>query len=577
MSKLIFQFLLAGTALSWCGQASAQTAVERNLPPVPKAPAPQAEIQDALPADADSTPIGPALRAVVLLNQGEALRDTASLPDGVFISDVPSVDRASATAALRKFLGQPLSRQLIARIQAEIARQSRAQGRPFVSLSAPEQEITTGVLQLRVTEFRIGSVEVTGLSPRSAAAVKRRIRAQIDGPVNSRDLSEDIEWLNRDPFTPVAAQFAPSAKPGKTDLTLISRPPAPVRAYAGWSNTGAESTGLDRFFVGMLFKLPGLPGAYASYQFTGSDDAWWRNSEFIPRQPRYRAQGGRVYIPTLPRENVELTFSDALTNQVINKDFSVRQRTTEAAIAYRSALSNLGLPSGSGDVVVGVETKHQHRVVLFGKQVALDATADLVQILLGWSMAWQGANGSLSTTANLHVSPGNPGSRASNRLAAFTNNRTPDDRYGYATIDVSGLQRLPLGLAYVGQLSVQYAGSALPLPAQLGLGGEGLVRGYTPDEGAFDRGAVFRNELRLPAMSFPSSMGTLSPYLFFDMGRGVDNFTHRGATIASSGVGGDYRLGDRLSLGLNSAWAIRDGARTQAGEWRAQIRTTVNF
>ncbi|WP_373461864.1 ShlB/FhaC/HecB family hemolysin secretion/activation protein [Sphingomonas sp. SORGH_AS_0879] len=98
-----------------------------------------------------------------------------------------------------------------------------------------------------------------------------------------------------------------------------------------------------------------------------------------------------------------------------------------------------------------------------------------------------------------------------------------------------------------------------------------------PMRGAFDRGAVFRNELRLPAMSFPSSMGTLSPYLFFDMGRGVDNFTHRGATIASSGVGGDYRLGDRLSLGLNSAWAIRDGARTQAGEWRAQIRTTVNF
>ena len=343
----------------------------------------------------------------------------------------------------------------------------------------------------------------------------------------------------------------------------------PVRAQR---EAGQDrSTGLDRFFVGMLFNLPGLPGAYASYQFTGSDDAWWRNSEFIPRQPRYRAQGGRVYIPTLPRENVELTFSDALTNQVINKDFSVRQRTTEAAIAYRSALSNLGLPSGSGDVVVGVETKHQHRVVLFGKQVALDATADLVQILLGWSMAWQGANGSLSTTANLHVSPGNPGSRASNRLAAFTNNRTPDDRYGYATIDVSGLQRLPLGLAYVGQLSVQYAGSALPLPAQLGLGGEGLVRGYTPDEGAFDRGAVFRNELRLPAVSFPSSMGTLSPYLFFDMGRGVDNFTHRGATIASSGVGGDYRLGDRLSL------AIRDGARTQAGEWRAQIRTTVNF
>ncbi|MFD1788315.1 ShlB/FhaC/HecB family hemolysin secretion/activation protein [Sphingomonas floccifaciens] len=578
MTKLIFKFLLAGTALSSAVQVSAQTAVERNLPPVPKPVPSAAELQNVLPADVDDTPIGPALRAVVLLNQSEALRDAGSLSDGVVVSDVPAVDPVATTTALRKFLGKPLSRQLIARIEAEIARQSRVAGRPFVSLSVPEQEITTGVLQLRVTEFRIGSVEVRGLSPRMAASVKRRVRADLDSPVNSRDLGEDVDWLNRDPFTPVSVQFAPAAQAGKTALTLVSRPPEPVRVYAGWSNTGAESTGLDRIFVGALAKLPLLPGAYASYQLTGSDDAWFRKRDFLPEQPRYRAQGGRVYIPTVPRQNIEATVSDALTNQVINRDFSVRQRTTEVTLAYRSALSVLGLPSGSGDVVVGLETKRQHRVVFFGSQVAIDASADIWQALVGWSKQWQSATGSLSVTANVHASPGNPGSAASNRLAEFTNGRTADDRYAYGTLDVSGVKQLPARLTYVGQLSVQYAISALPLPAQLGLGGEGLVRGYTPDEGAFDRGVVTRNELRLPALAIPRNAGaSLSPYVFVDAARGIDNATHRAATVASAGLGGDYRVGDTLSLSANSAWALRDGARTQAGEWRAQLRATLTL
>ncbi|MCW2406957.1 hemolysin activation/secretion protein [Sphingobium sp. B1D7B] len=578
MMKMTLNILLAGTALSCAVSASAQTAVERNLPPVPKAEAQRVEMQNVLPADADSAPIGPALRALVLLNQTEALRDAAGLTDGVVISDVPSVDKGHAASALKKFLGRPLSRQLIAQIQAEIARQSRAEGRPFVSLSAPEQEITSGVLQLRVTEFRIGSVDVKGLSPRAAEAVKRRVRAEVGGPVDSRDLSEDIDWLNRDPFAPVGAQFAPGAESGKTALTIVSRPPAPVRFYAGWSNTGARSTGLDRFFVGTIFKLPVLPGAYASYQLTGSDDAWWQGSDFLPKQPRYRAQGGRLYIPTLPRQNIEVMVSDALTNQVINKDFSVRQRTTETTVAYRSALSAFGLPSGSGDLVVGLEAKQQHRVVFFGRQVALDASADIWQALFGWSKSWQGSTGNLTVAANLHVSPGDPGSRASKRLAEFTNGRTRDNRYSYGTLDISGLQRLPLGLTYVGQLSMQYAKSALPLPAQLGLGGDGLVRGYTPDEGAFDRGVVFRNELRLPAFSLPEgTKGTLSPYIFVDAGRGHDNATHKSRALASTGFGGDYRLGDMLSIGVNSAWALRDGERTQAGEWRVQLRTTFTL
>ena len=577
--KLTCRLLLAGTALSIAGHASAQTAVERNLPPVPQPPKQSVEVQDALPAEADTTPIGPALKALVLLDQGEALRDPATLTPGVHVSNVEAVDRARAKSALKRFIGQPLSRQLIAQIQAEVARLSRAAGRPFVSLSAPEQEITTGVLQLRVTEFRLDGVNVRGVTPGEAVAIKRNLRLSVGAPVNSQDLQEDIDWINRDPFTPVSAQFSPGRETGRTTLNLISQAPAPVRVYAGWSNTGASSTGLDRFFIGTIFKLPGLTGAYGSYQLTGSGDSWLRNgSDFYAKEPRYRAQGGRLYIPTLPRQNIEFTFSDALTNQQVNKDFSVRQRTTEATLGYRFALSTFGLASTSGDVVVGLESKQQHRVVYFGNQVALDGTANYWQALLGYSKSWASNTGSLTFAANLHVSPGDPSSRRSAQLAAFTNGRTKDDRFSYGTLDLTAQKRLPWGLGYSGQLTLQMSRSALPLPAQLGLGGDGLVRGYTPDEGAFDTGALSRNELRLPAIALPQgTQGQMAPYVFLDAGWGHDNQKKVDTFLASAGLGGDYRLGSHFSLGGNSAWVLRNGQQTRVGDWRVQLRSTVTF
>ena len=77
---------------------------------------------------------------------------------------------------LRPYLGQPLSRKLIAEIEAAIARQYRDLDYPFVSLSTPEQEITGGVLQIRVVEFRTGKVAVKGAKSDAEAARLRSRR-----------------------------------------------------------------------------------------------------------------------------------------------------------------------------------------------------------------------------------------------------------------------------------------------------------------------------------------------------------------------------------------------------------------
>ncbi|WP_294393166.1 ShlB/FhaC/HecB family hemolysin secretion/activation protein [uncultured Sphingomonas sp.] len=576
--KIVF-LLSTGLLALADSSALAQTAVERNLPPAPQTGVAPVEVRDATPASEDATPLGANLKAIVLLDAQEAAVDAAAIAPGVHAARLGQLDGGRLRRRLGRFLGQPLSRRLIAQIQAEVARAARTAGRPFVSLSTPEQEITSGVLQLRVTEFRVGSVSVQGTDGRDAAALKRQVRVVPGQPVDSRVLAEDLDWINRNPFQTVGAQFAPATQAGNTDLTLAAERTRPFRLYGGWSNTGSQSTGIDRFFVGGLVKLPVLTGAYASYQLTGSRDFWVRGGDIFPRDPRYVAQGGRIYIPTAPRQNIEITISDALTNQVVNADFTVRQRTTEATAAYRTALSNLGLPTGYGDLLIGVEGKRQHRTVFFGSQTALDVSADIWQGLIGWSKGWLGNGRQASAALNLHVSPGGLTDRSSSaRLSDITNGRSASAKYAYATLDLTGQTRLPHNFALTSSLSVQYAAKAVPLSAQIGLGGDGLVRGYTSDDGSFDAGAVIRNEVRMPPLQLLGhNRDQLSPYLFVDAGYGRDRALHSDETVVSAGAGTDYRIGSHFSAGVNAGLALTDGQRTRSGNARVQARATISF
>lgn len=566
-------------ALLLCGEyrASAQTAVERNLPPAPSSKPALVE-PDAVPALQDATPLGADLRAIVLLGDADRPLVTADVSNGIALGKVAMLDTARVRHALGRFIGQPLSRRVIAEIEAEIARQARLAGRPFVSLSTPEQEVTGGVLQIRVTEFRLGSMKVTGVPAAEAERISRALRVRPGEPIDSRALAEDLAWLNRLPVRETSARFAPADGAGRTDMTVVVQEPQPFRLYAGSSNTGSQSTGLARVFVGAVADIGVLPGAYLSYQLTGSRDLLLNDGRLFPRRlPRYVAQGVRAAIPTYPLQALEFTFSDALTNQRPNALFTVRQRTTEATLVYRSALSAVGLPAGLGDFLVGIEGKRQHRTVMFGQLKAVDVSADLLQYIVGWSRDWFGNGERGSASFGIHVSPGG----SSERLAALTNGRSRNARYSYVTFDLSHVQRLPGGMSLSQAVLLQYSRSALPLSTQIGLGGDGLARGYTVDDGAFDNGFVVRNELNLPGTSVIRRGGTygdvLVPRVFLDVAHGLDRVTGRTLTPISVGAGGSYNAGRFFTLGMDAGWALTNGQQSRAGTPRVLVRAAISF
>src|SRR5205823_161057 len=144
----------------------------------------------------------------------------------------------------------------------------RRAGYPFVSVSTPAQELTAGVLQIRVIEFRLGRTVVQGAQGASATFVGSRIRAQTGAVISSTDLSEDLDALNRYPFRRVSH---PRYLSDAASLVAPISPRGQIEASFDWVESNETS---DPFVLrqttyegrlGYRFALSNLDGAFRGW------------------------------------------------------------------------------------------------------------------------------------------------------------------------------------------------------------------------------------------------------------------------------------------------------------------------
>lgn len=571
--------LIVGLALALAGSAASAQVVERNLPPGQTVSPGVIVGPNTVPQGQDDTPIGPALRGVVLLAPKEAAH--AGEVAGVQSSASVRLNAADGQRILGPFIGRPISRKLIAEMEAAIARFYRGRRYPFVSLSTPEQEISGGVVQIRVLEFHQGRIGVTGVSRTPPAYLTDRVRLAPGDPINTTLLGQDLLWLNRYPFRQVQAIFAPGAGLGDANLQLATTESRPWRIYAGYANSGSPLTGWDRYYAGAILGGLLVRDSVLSYQFTASGDFFYANGDFPGNtaHPQYVSHGARLALPTAPRQQFEAAF-DAVETNVVSGLFSVRQTTLDGSLGYRFALSNVvRLP---GDANFGVEIRHQERDIFFGGVTALSGQVNVYQVYGGWSDQRVDPRGRTSLDVTVHVSPGGLGSdNSASAFKAYTQGRVTQAGYAYVNANFVRYTRLPKRWALSNSLFAQVANRPIPDSEQIAVGGQALVRGYTVDDGAFDTGLVSRNELRAPPTSLVKKGGpmtdSLSPFGFVDVGWARDNFTKADSVPVSAGMGADYQLGSVLNAGLSVARAFRDGGATRSGDWLFNARVTVSY
>ena len=555
-------------------------AIERNLPAQVKHGS-SVIVTPVAPTETDATPLGPNLGAVAVLGPTDPAH--SAVPPGLHLEGAPRLG-LHARRRLARYLGRPMSRRLIAAIEADIVRDYRAAGFPLVSVSTPEQEVSSGVLQVRVIEFRLERKTAPGAT--APAYVLSRIRAQPGQAVDSVRLTQDLDWLNRYPFRNSQAVFQPGEALGGTDLVLQTTVTKPWSAYVGYSTSGSPLTGFDRYLAGTSFALPFLRDAYGSYQFTGSNDVLFYQDRPLngAPDPLYLSHSGRIVVPTLPRQDIEASLSYVQSNEF--GDFTAHQTTEEVSLGYRSALSNV-MPILPGEAVVGVEARRETGRTLFADEPVQTGATDVFQVYAGYAAQEGDALGRSALDLTVHISPGGVGARNTDvSFAAASQGRSRSAEYAYVSGDLSRYTNLPSGCGYSLALVGQYAPNPLPLTEQIGLGGPSLVRGYTLDDGVFDSGLVARDELRTPVFpllqltalkALKPAPDQLSPFVFIDAGYGKNEYTHADSTPIGAGFGADYQLGQHLSANLTTAWALKHEGLTRSGRFRLESRVALSF
>lgn len=553
---------VAGAALA--GTATAQV-VERHAPVVPQGKVTLTAPPNLVASSQDKKPLGANLSGVILLGKDEAVR--ANPGAGIDLSGSNRLRNDTRTQAMLKHLiGKPISRKLIAEIQADVAKRYRTMGYPFVSLSTPEQEISTGVIQIRVIEFSAGDVKVTGAkNPADANDVAAAVHQKSGEPINAPQLTQDLTGLNRYPFHQVAAMFTPGQGLGTSDLNLQVKDSRPWQVYAGWNNAGSRSSGRDRYFVGGT--IGGLLGkrSLLSMQRTVVDPQ--------PHSP-YQSTAVIYSLPIGKRGLIEANLDAVESNQTANP-FVIRLSNIDASVGYRHLLRT----SANGavmDVRGGLEYKHEVGKTLFNTVSVFESNFDVYQVYVGAHRNKITGYGQSDLDLVLHVSPGNLTGESDDAAAiSYSQGRMKGSAYTYAALTYDRTTRLPFNLTLKTLALGQVASDPLPRSEQAGLGGFYLVRGYSLDDGAFDSAVVLRNELQWVAKS--DENGSLRPYVFVDLGYGHDNYTKRSSDLASTGVGTIMYMTDNVSLNANVAYTLRKGQVTNAHVSTATVSLNFGF
>ncbi len=500
----------------------------------------------------------PKLNGLIIVGSDSEVKKEG-VPDmtGLKIGNVPILQGEDFPAVVAPYLGQPMSKNKILDLEDDIVLYCRAKNRPLVDVILLDQTVNNGVIQLWLLEGKIGTVTVhhEGRKWFNDSIILSQVRLQTNRPLDSRELQADLDWVNRNPFREVDAQFKQGDKLGQSDVVLQVHDQLPLRVYTGYENTGTKFTGENRYLAGFNWGNVFGQDQQLNYQYT-TDDSF----------KLVKAHSASYVIP-LPWRHT-LTFFGSYVDA--SADFgSTAPGTTSSGKSYQASMRyEVSLPSigkYQHAVTVGFDFKKSNNNLEFGGSTFSASDTHVDQFEAGYSAVLPDKFGQTSAGLEGYYSPGDLTS--DNNDTAF-NGLRPNSKakYVYGRLTAQRLTRLPVDFSWVLKGTVQVSDARLLPSEQLGVGGYNTVRGYEERLENGDDGWLISNELRTPAFKLGSLVETpmepdyLQGLVFFDYGslHTVDRVATdpQDGALSSVGAGLRYTLSRYLNIRFDYGYEL---------------------
>ena len=576
---------LLGVAASYAfllGAAPAQDydrVAPKPVPPV--APAKPLPAPPAPAAEPDNEVLLPRLKGLVFVAKPADVVKNGVRTTGVTTTDVPLLKDASRfTSLAENYLGKKLTRGDLNQLIADVILYFRRHDRPVVDVIVPEQDITTGTVQIIVLQGRLEHVKVTGNRWVSSKTIDRGITLQPGDEIRSSELLDDLDWLNSNSFHTTNVIYHPGDEMGATSLELQTRDRFPVRLYGAYEDSGNASTGFDRYEAGFnwgdAFQL-GLD-QQLNYQYTTSGDG-----------QSLRAHAGSYIVP-LPWRNT-LTFFGSYTdtNGIVPPLVGITGRSYQVSGRYVVPLPTFRSSSGliyKQNIGAGFDYKYNKNALEFGDLPAGGTLYDVDQFVVGYDGTETDKYGLTTLNDQCYISPGNWG--GNNNDDAFSQSHTlATSDYVYDTLTLGRLTRLPGDWSVLLRATLQFSNGNLAPSEQLGFGGYDTIRGYDEREVNADEGYIFSAEIRTPPVGIGALFGhpevhdNLQFVGFWDYGEGHNHELLPGEPdeIPLSSVGGGvrYTINTYVSVRFDYGFQLLDTGLDSDHGSRSDLGIVVSY
>ena len=497
---------------------------------------------------------------------------------GVVCKDiqVPGSEKEFVAGLEECFLCEDINEDFVERLRKYIVAYYVAKQHPFVDVIIPEQEITSGVVQVQIEESRIAKISVEGNRFDSASQLQKYLGVHEHDTIDLNQLTKGIDFINRNPFRRADLVLSPGAEPHTTNLDLVLKERRPYRVYSGADNSGIETIKRNRFLAGLnaakVFNLD----HFFTYQYTSS----WNFHQFQAHTAQYLA--------FLPWQHVLNMFGGvSWVNNVELPAPSTRNNGASYQASGRYIVPLNPMRSFSHEWGLGFDFKRTNNTVAFAElNPTIGPNVNLSQFIGRYAGNWKITGHAIEFQTELFVSPGamlgDESDVAYNALRPNAKNhwvywRTMGN-YTFQT------PKLHLDL----YLQWQWSSQNLLPSEQIGLGGFDSVRGYDERQLNYDSGLIFNAECG-PA-AFPvigrwtkrsALQDSLQLLLFYDFGLGTNHNLIPGEKnfdyLIGAGPALRYLIDPWLSFRLDLGFKLHQESNFTGGNAMWYFSAVVNY
>ena len=461
--------------------------------------------------------------------------------------------QAELKSAIAPFTDKPISFAQLVQAANAITQLYVKKGYITSGAYLPEQNLSSGVVQIQIVEGSLADIEVDILKGRlSESYIRDRLTSRIATPLNINKLQEALQLLQLNPLIEsLNAELSAGIEPGTNSLTVSvtgadtfsvetrlnnNRNPSIGTFERGIDLEEANLFGIgDRFFVG--------------YNNTdGSNE--YRGSYTLPINASdgflsFNVRLGDNQIVESPFDEVDI---DINSN---NYDLTWRQPVFQKANAQVSQEFALNFTASRRDSQTTIQGSPE------GISPGADSKGRINTSTLSFGQEWLQRNRQQVIAARSQFTLG------VDALGATIKQEEPDGQFFSWRGQLSYLRLLstPKGNPAIGSTillrsELQLAADPLVSTEQFSLGGAATVRGYGQDALLTDNGFSASAELRLPIARLSKLGATLqfSPFIDFGTGWNADGEQTDFNTLLGTGFGLILQTEDRLLVRVD--WGI---------------------